>query len=40
MKDAKMSKLEVIDRFDLQSMFVQSVSSRGRNEVIVVELKR
>jgi hypothetical protein len=37
MKDAKRSKLEVIDRFDLQSMFC--VSSRGRNEVLPVELK-
>jgi hypothetical protein len=39
MKDAKGSKLEVIGRFDVQSMFVQSVSSRDQNEVILVALK-
>jgi hypothetical protein len=39
MKDVKRSKLEVIDRFDLQSMFCAERDSRGQNEVIIVELK-
>jgi len=39
MKDAKRSKLEVINRFDLSRCFVHNVSSRGQNEVILVALK-
>jgi hypothetical protein len=39
MKDAKWSKLEVIGRFDVQSMFCVERGSRDRNEVILVALK-
>ena len=39
MKDAKRSKLEVTADLTFSRCFVQSVSSRDRNEVIPVALK-